>query len=88
MATDNDLPWLWLEHDPMESERVAGCGCRLVRDHRDSGDPAFQQCALHAAAGTLRLLLERRITLPDGDPQEAELLNQARALLQKIQKES
>jgi hypothetical protein len=44
------LPWLWLEGSEDEVAAVAACGCKLHRDFYDSGDPAFEMCAIHKAA--------------------------------------
>jgi hypothetical protein len=45
-----DLPDLWLESEDHEEIAVADCGCRLIRDYQDSGDPAFFYCEAHRKA--------------------------------------
>lgn len=45
------LPWLWLEGSEGEMECQLKCGCRLIRDYGGSGDPAFDMCPTHRAAG-------------------------------------
>ena len=46
-SDEETLPDLWLEGEDKENVAVADCGCRLVRDYRDSGDPAFFYCEKH-----------------------------------------
>lgn len=45
-------PYIWLES--LDSIGRADCGCVLVANHENSGDPAFFQCPLHAAAPELK----------------------------------
>jgi hypothetical protein len=42
-----DLPDLWLEGEENEQVAIADCGCRLIRDYLDSGDPASFYCEKH-----------------------------------------
>lgn len=41
-------PDIWLQGD--ESNGRADCGCKLVADYKNSGDPAFFFCLLHRRA--------------------------------------
>lgn len=40
-------PYIWLQPD--EEQATADCGCRLVRNHNGSGDPAVFLCDRHEA---------------------------------------
>lgn len=56
---DDKMPFLWLEGSEHEQVAVADCGCRLARDHADSGDPAVWLCPMHEFAGEMLTILRR-----------------------------
>lgn len=59
MPSLKTLPDLWLEGSEHEVVALAPCGCKLIRDHLDSGDPAFYYCSLHNAAPDLLQVCKR-----------------------------
>jgi hypothetical protein len=46
----DDVPDIWLEGIEDEDERITPCGCKLIRNHQESGDPAFFYCDAHRTA--------------------------------------
>jgi hypothetical protein len=60
-STEEAVPTIWLNEQ--EDIGVADCGCRLIRDHKDTGDPAFVFCPLHDCAAKLLKKLEVMVTV-------------------------
>lgn len=63
-------PYIWLES--LDSIGRADCGCVLVANHENSGDPAFFQCPLHDAAPILKYAIKAALDAvsraPNGKP--------------------
>jgi hypothetical protein len=66
------MPWIWPEGSENEQVAVAACGCKLHRDFRDSGDPAFEMCKLHREAPTMRRMLQSVVCSDPGTPKDAD----------------
>ena len=78
MSRQKRLPDLWLEGSEGERVARAPCGCRVIRDHLESGDPAFYYCSLHNAAAEMFEVC-KQIALASGAPlTEAKMISLAR----------
>lgn len=80
-------PYIWLQS--FEPEGTADCGCTLVSDHDDSGDPAYFQCSFHAAAQDMLRIVRMVAGLPDDAARRngcSALVEDARAILSTLAK--
>lgn len=81
----SELPSMWLNSHETECYPDK-CACRLERDHKHTGDPAFTYCRLHEAAPELLEACKAIVAIwPEGLGVSDAFLQLARAAIAKAE---